>query len=109
MCIRDRVLGSRRGETDGAPSHRIWRDIDVERARGDVEADPVTVLDERDGSAVDRLGSHVPDTQARRAPGESTVGQQQHVLAETRALDGTGDRQHLAHPGPSLCLLYTSD
>src|SRR5665811_130773 len=33
------VLGRRRGETDRPPGQRFWRDIDVERACGDVEAD----------------------------------------------------------------------
>src|SRR5665647_942398 len=43
------------------------------------------------------------------ASGESTVGQQQHILAETRALDGTGDRQHLAHARPALGSFIADD
>ena len=35
-------------------------------------------------------------------PGEATVGDEQHLLAQPRALDGTRDREHLAHAGPTL-------
>ena len=51
----------------------------------------------------------VADAQAGGAAGEPAVGHQQHVLAETRALDGAGDRQHLAHAGPALGPLVAND
>ena len=59
-------------------------DQHVERALGDVEADPVAVAEERDRSAVDGLGRDVADAQAGGAAGEPAVGHQQHVLAEAR-------------------------
>ena len=59
-------------------------DQHVERAFGDVEPDLVAVTQERDRSAVDRLGCDVPDAESGGAAGEPSVGHQQHVLAETR-------------------------
>jgi hypothetical protein len=44
----------------------------------------------------------VADAQTGRPAGEPAVGDEQDVLAEARALDGGGDREHLAHAGPPL-------
>ena len=56
----------------------------VEAAGGDVHADPVAVLDEGDGTAVDRFRRDVADAQAGGAAGEAAVGQQQDILAQAR-------------------------
>src|SRR5699024_7281858 len=74
-------------------------DEQIEGAAPDVEADPVAVAHERDRPAVDGLRRDVSDTQAGRATREASVSHEQDVLAETRALDGPGDREHLPHPG----------
>src|SRR6478735_4008928 len=74
----------------------------VEGAAGDVQGDLVAVADEGDRAAVDGLRGDVADAQAGRAPGEAAVGDQEDVLAEPGALDGTGDREHLAHPRAAL-------
>ncbi|SIN06829.1 Uncharacterised protein [Mycobacteroides abscessus subsp. abscessus] len=44
----------------------------------------------------------MPDAQAGGPAGEAPVGHQQHILAQAGALDGSGDRQHLAHAGAAL-------
>ncbi|MEN4474174.1 hypothetical protein [Mycolicibacterium cosmeticum] len=51
----------------------------------------------------------MPDAQARRAAGEPAVGHQQHILAQARALDGAGDREHLAHTRAALGALVADD
>ena len=75
-CERRPALAAR-GELGLVDEH-------LERAAGDVEPDPVAVADERDRSAVDRLGRDVADAEAGRAAGEPAVGEQQDVLAEAR-------------------------
>ena len=68
----------------------------------------VEVVDE-DGFRVGRLAdgvsvplTFVPDAQAGGAAEEAAVGEQQDVLAEAGALDGTGHRQHFAHARATL-------
>ena len=56
----------------------------------------------RSGPPSTASGRDVADAQARGAAGEPAVGQQQHVLAETGALDRAGDGEHLAHPRAAL-------
>ncbi|QEM44368.1 hypothetical protein FZ046_05850 [Mycolicibacterium grossiae] len=51
----------------------------------------------------------MPDAQSGGAAGEPAVGHQEHVLAETRALDGAGDRQHLPHARAALRALVADD
>ncbi len=70
---------------------------------------PVAVADEGDRALVDRLGGDVPDAEAGRAAGEPAVGEQEDVLAEPGALDGPGDREHLAHPRTALGALVADD
>ena len=65
-----------------------------------VDHDAVAVGDERDRTAVDRLGRDVPDAEALGAAGEPAVGDERGVVAPARSLHRTGDREHLAHPGP---------
>ncbi|CAH0167066.1 hypothetical protein SRABI91_01099 [Rhodococcoides fascians] len=84
-------------------------DENVEGALADVESDLVAVADEGDGSAVDCLGCHVSDAEAGGSAGESAVGEQQDVLAQARALDGSGDREHFAHSGSALGSLVADD
>ena len=67
-----------------------------------VESNAVTVGDEGDRSGVDGLRSDMAHAQAGGAAGEPAVGQQQHVLAQSGALDRTGDGQHLAHARPTF-------
>ena len=67
-----------------------------------VDGDDVAVAHQRDGSAVLRLGRHVADDEAVGAAGEAAVGEERHVLAEARAHDDGGGRQHLRHAGPAL-------
>src|SRR5699024_12630899 len=74
-----------------------------------VDGARVPVLDERDRAAVDGLGRDMADAQTGRPAGEATVGQQQHVLADARALDGAGDREHLTHAGSALRPLVADD
>ena len=93
------------GGSGSQPSRRDSQSsslLDVERAVGDVEGDPVAVAEERDRAAVDGLGGDVADAQARRTAGEAAVGDQQDVLAEAGALDRAGDREHLAHARAAL-------
>src|SRR4051794_12036620 len=60
-----------------------------------VEADEIAVLNESHRSTRGRLRCDVPDAQPRRTSGKTTVGQEQHVLAETGAFDRSSDREHL--------------
>src|SRR5690606_27258147 len=50
-----------------------------------------------------------PDAQAGGAAGEPSVGDEQDVLAETGALDSTGDGEHLTHPRAALGPLVADD
>src|SRR3546814_13608574 len=68
-----------------------------------------TLFRSRDGTAVNRLGRNVSDAQASSATRESSVRQQQDVLAETRALDRARDGQHLAHAGTTLRAFVADD
>src|SRR4051794_10758160 len=77
-------------------------DGDVKSLVRDVELDPVAIADECDGAAVDRLGGDVADAEPGRATGETTVGEEQHVLAEPGTLDGARNGEHLPHPGTAL-------
>ncbi len=61
--------------------HFLLVDQHVEQAVRDVETDPVAVADEGDGAAVDGLRGDVPDAQPGGTTGESSVGEQQDVLA----------------------------
>src|ERR1035437_6867725 len=59
-----------------------------------VHHDPVAVGNQTDGATIDRLGSHVPDTEPVGPTRESAVGDQGTVAAPTHSLHGTGHRQH---------------
>src|SRR5690625_1313547 len=125
--LEDRAAGGRLHELGGLAQHTLGElrsqrapallaglphggcDQEDERLVGDVEADPVAIADEGDGAAVDRLGCHVADTQSGGPAGEPAVGEEQDVLAEARALDCAGDREHLAHPRAALGALVADD
>src|SRR3954452_10875162 len=81
----------------------------VEGPGADVHPDLVAVPDQGDRTAVDSLGGDVTDAQAGGPTGETAVGEEQHVLAQTRALDRSGDGEHLAHPGATLGALVADD
>src|SRR5436190_5210240 len=99
----------RRGPLLPALRELVVVDEQVERAGGDVEADPVAVAHEGDRPAVGGLGRDVADAQAGRPAGEPAVGEQEDLLAQARALDGAGDGEHLAHPGTAARPLVADD
>src|SRR5688500_1936975 len=74
-----RVARSRRGPALPAAGQLGLVDQEIQRARREVQADPVTVLDEGDRSAVGRLRRDMPDAQTGGAAGEPAVGQEQDV------------------------------
>ncbi|SII46516.1 Uncharacterised protein [Mycobacteroides abscessus subsp. abscessus] len=49
------------------------------------------------------------DAQPGRPSGEAAVGDEEDVLADARALDRTGDREHLAHARPALGAFVADD
>src|SRR5690625_1514273 len=90
-----RELVGQRLPTGPAGLELVRVDVQSDGTLGDVDADAVPVAYERDGPAVDRLRGEVAHAQARRAAGETPVGQQQHIAAQAGALDRRGDGQHL--------------
>ena len=77
----------------------VWRD--------GIDHDPVALGDERDRPAVDRFGRDVPHTEAVRTAGEAAVGDERGVAPAPGALHRAGDREHLAHPRPTLRAFVT--
>ncbi len=101
--LRQYTLGvARRQWLPALPSRRHFCLVHqhLEQAVGDIEPDPVAVTHERDGAAVDGLGRNMPDAQAGGAAGESPVGEQQDILAETCALDAPVIASISRIPGP---------
>src|SRR5699024_1286059 len=91
----------------GAPApaallEHVLVDQEIEGSAGDVDHDAITVLDERDGAAVDRLGGDVADAEAPGAAAEAAVGDEGAFLSPTGALERTGDGEHLAHARTAL-------
>src|SRR5690606_18335087 len=84
-------------------------DVELDAPGRDVHPDGVTILDQADETANLRLGGDVADAHPGRPSGEAPVGDEQHVLAETRSLDGAGDLEHLSHPGTTLRALGADD
>src|SRR5690606_24734238 len=84
-------------------------DVELDAPGRDVHPDGVTILDQADETANFRLGGDVADAHPGRPSGEAPVGDEQHVLAETRSLDGAGDLEHLPHPGTTLRALGADD
>src|SRR5664280_1499027 len=95
MCIRDRWFP---GRAAGGELGVVDEQIQCPGAH--VEADPVTVPDQRDRTTGGGFGGYVPDTQTGGAAGEPAIGEQQHVLAQAGALDSAGDVVVIRWEGP---------
>ena len=67
-----------------------------------VDGDRVALLDQRDRPAHRGLGRDVADDHAVGAAREAAVGDQADRVAEPRADDRRGRREHLAHAGSAL-------
>ena len=83
--------------------------VHVEPAVRDVERDRVAVADERDRPAVRRLGGDVSGHEAVGGAAEAPVGDEGHGVAEAAAVDGGGDREHLAHARAPLRTFVADD
>src|SRR5208337_5845 len=65
-----------------APAERRVVDDEPDRARRDVDVDPVALLDEADRAAFGRFRRDMADRKARRAAGETAIGDERARLAE---------------------------
>src|SRR6185503_5068828 len=74
-----------------------------------VDGDGVAVLHERDGSADIRFGRDVAGDESVAAAGESSVGDERDVFAETFAHDGAGGRKHFSHARPAARPFVSDD
>src|SRR5207302_9512986 len=102
---------ARRGRAPGgaASGELVRRDIQIDRMPLRIDDDRVAVTRERDRSADRGLGRDVADDMAMRRAAEAAVGDQRDLLIETRADDGSGDREHLAHARPAARSLVADD
>ena len=96
-----RELRRGRAPRFGASGQLCRRDLDVERPLGEVDRDDVAVAQQADRSALGRLGRHVADAESARSAREPSVGDERNGFADRHAFEKAGERQHLAHAGPT--------
>jgi hypothetical protein len=97
-----RVARRRRLPADAALGDLGFGHVQLQHQLVRVDGDRVAFVDEGDGAAGRRFGRHVADHHAPGAAGEAAVGDQAHALAQARADQRAGGRQHLGHAGPPL-------
>ena len=109
--FRQRPLGvARRGRPplEEPPVEFVVVELDVHRARLDVDADDVAVLDERDRAACCGLGRNVTDHEAVRGAREAPVGDERDVR-HAAPLERGRDLQHLTHAWAAARALVADD
>src|SRR5688572_28799179 len=82
-------------------------DAQLDAAPGDVDADAIAALHERDVAARRRLRRDMPDRETAGAAGEATVGDQRASFTEALRLDVARRIQHLLHAGAAARAFVT--
>ena len=103
------VFGLRRFPLGEAGLDFGFGDFEVEGSVLGVDGNGVSVLDNGKGAAFVRFGGDVADNEAVAAAGESAVGDEGDVVAESFAHDGGGGRQHFSHAGASFGAFVADD
>src|SRR5690606_27024229 len=94
----------------GAASGQFFiADQQVDAAVGDVDEDLVAVVDQTDGAARGGFRRGVTDGQARRATGETAVGEQGAGLAQALGLQVAGRVEHFLHARAALRTFVADD
>src|SRR5438046_2048195 len=83
--------------------------IQAQLALGDVENNGIAVSDSRDRTAVGGFGSDVPGHKTVRGAGKSSVREQRDGIAQARADQRGGNREHFAHARATFRSLIAND
>ncbi len=104
-----RVAGLDRLPSLQASLQFLGRDVDVQLAVFSVDGDLVAVLDDAKRSAGVGFGSDMADDESVRAAGESSVGDQGHVVAESTSHDCGCRPEHFTHSGAAFGAFIPND
>src|SRR5690606_23521385 len=99
----------RRPRLRDAPGNRVIVELDVDAARGDVDADDVAVPQRGDRPAACGLRRHVADGDAAAAATEPAVRDQRDALAQAHAGNRAGRGEHLLRAGAAPRALVPDD
>src|SRR5262245_30242733 len=99
----------RRAPFGPAASELFISDSEVDGARLGIDADDITIANQRDRAAIGGFGADMTDAEAACRAREASIGDECDLVAHTLTIKGGGGRQHFPHARPTLGTFVADD